>query len=285
MNAQLKLPESILTKHQKQKHTKHVEIDGKIHTLFIDIRHDDECNNGHNTFSITGSLFTGEYQTEPKSDRNLVVCGCIHEIIEQYAPQFAPFIKWHLVSTDSPMHFVANPLYHAGDRDYNGRSKGEPFAFKRKLMFNDVPFLYTPKKELLDFIDEVGLDANWSEFELIELHRKDNSKGGYQFSPKVSLALMSVTEWHKAPFDDMEEARNFIYDMTHCKVEIVERATRYGEGKERNFKAARESAKWSEATDAQLSLPKEELEKLLIARLPTIIQEFKEDVEKIGFVY
>src|SRR6185369_2717706 len=34
-------------------------------------------------------------------------------------------IKWHLCSTDEPMHYIANTLYHAGDRDCWGLRKGE----------------------------------------------------------------------------------------------------------------------------------------------------------------
>lgn len=279
------LPKSILTKRQVQKHVKHVMEDGKQHTLFIDIRYDDSCGNGHNSFAITGSFYRGKYDIDPKSERNLITCGAIHDTIEQHAPEYAPFIKWHLTSSDGPMYYVENTVYHASNRDYNGRLKGEPYAFERKLMFNDVPFLYTPSKELLAFIDEVGLNANWTDFELIELEHKENAKGGYQFKPRLSFALMPVTKWHKAPFDNWDEARNFVHAMTHCKVEIVKRATQYGEGKERDFDAARSCAIWPEATDEQLSLPKEELTKLLLERLPALMQDFKHDMEKLGFTY
>ena len=34
-------------------------------------------------------------------------------------------IKWHLVGADGPMHYVANTVYHAGDRDHYGLKKGE----------------------------------------------------------------------------------------------------------------------------------------------------------------
>lgn len=281
----INLPESKLTKNQKQKHVKHFNEDGKPHTLFVDIRYDDECGNGHNTFAITGSLYSGNYEIEPKSERDLISCGCLHDEIKKYAPEIAHLIKWHLTNSDSPMYYVENTVYHASNRDYNGRLKGEPYAFERKLMFNDVPFLYTPTKELLTFIDEVGLNANWADFELIELHHKDNAKGGYQFKPKLSFALMPVTEWHKAPFDNWDEARTFIHAMTHCKVEIVKRATQYGEGKERDFNAARACGVWPDATDEQLSLPKEELKALLLERLPSMMQEFKQEMEKLGFTY
>lgn len=276
---------SKLTRNQKQQHVKHFIENGKKHTLFIYIRHDDQCGNGHNTFAITGSLYEGEHKTEPRSERNLISCGCIHDDIAKHAPEFAPFIKWHLTSTDAPMHYIANTCYHASDRDCFGRKKGEPYNFERKLKVNDSPFLYTPSKELLDFIDSVGIDANWSDFELIEVPHKDNEKGGYQSKPKWSFSAMPVLPWHKAPFDTWDDACSFVHAMSNCSVEIVHRATAYGEGKERDFDAAREAAIWPEATNEQLSLPRKELEKLLQDRLPSLMDDFKRDVEKLGFVY
>ncbi len=40
-------------------------------------------------------------------------------------PELAPFIKWHLCSTDQPLHYIANTLFHAGDKDCWGLRKGE----------------------------------------------------------------------------------------------------------------------------------------------------------------
>lgn len=51
--------------------------------------------------------------------------GCIHEEIAERIPALAPFIKWHLTSTDEPLHYIANTLYLAGDRDCWGMKKGE----------------------------------------------------------------------------------------------------------------------------------------------------------------
>ena len=58
-----------------------------------------------------------------------------------------------------------------------------------------------------------------------------------------------------------------------------------GEGKERQFEAARSVAVWPEATDEQLSLPKEELTEILNARLPALMEAFKADMVAAGFLY
>lgn len=74
------------------------------------VRHDDQCGNGHNSFGITGEIYerirnTGRY--------HLDVCGCIHEEIKKHFPELTPLLKWHLSSTDGPMHYIANTVYHA----------------------------------------------------------------------------------------------------------------------------------------------------------------------------
>ena len=63
------------------------------------VRFDDQCGNGHNTFSITGSTTDGQG-------------GCIHDLVAVHFPELPPFIKWHLTNTDGPMHYVANTVYH-----------------------------------------------------------------------------------------------------------------------------------------------------------------------------
>lgn len=78
-------------------------------TLVVKVRHDDSCGNGHNSFAITGSLYDGK----PLCERNLLTCGCIHDEIVKHMPELAKYIKWHLSSTDGPMYYVENTLYHA----------------------------------------------------------------------------------------------------------------------------------------------------------------------------
>jgi hypothetical protein len=112
---------SILTKSQKLQHEFLVEYQGESCDLIVDIRYDDQCGNGHNSFSITGSL----YKAGRRSDAATIVCGCIHDVIEALAPELAPLIKWHLFDANGPMHYGSNSLYHASSRDYRGLLAGE----------------------------------------------------------------------------------------------------------------------------------------------------------------
>lgn len=126
--------DSILTK--KQVKTFRVDFlegdDNSPVTLIAKVRYDDECGNGHNTFAITGERYEkyhhpGESTIEHKNGRKLWMssCGCLHDEIAEHFPELAPLIKWHLCSSDGPMHYLANTLYFADDRDHWGLRKGE----------------------------------------------------------------------------------------------------------------------------------------------------------------
>lgn len=211
------LPPSVLTKSQKRKYgPRLIKEGGKEFTISATVRFDDECGNGHNTFSITGEI--------PAQG----MFGCLHDEIAKHFPELAPLIKWHLVSTDGPMHYVANVTYHASDCDHNGLRKGETRQIRNgrtgKLCWKlkDVP--------LPEYVDS---------------DEKPLAKFMVEYEP-----------WN-----------------------------RIGEGKARDFDAARRIAVWPDATDEQLSLPKPELTALLLARLPALMVEFKAAVESLGFTY
>ena len=86
-----------------------IEGYGTDTSISVELRFDSR-HNGPETFSITAAM------RRP---------GCLHEAIAEVFPELEPLIKWHLTSTDGPMHYVANTCYHAGDRDCNGLRRGE----------------------------------------------------------------------------------------------------------------------------------------------------------------
>ncbi len=59
----------------------------------------------HPYFSITGDL---------RENGRWVSGGCMHDEVLEYFPALAPYVRWHLTSTDGPMHYLANAQYHAG---------------------------------------------------------------------------------------------------------------------------------------------------------------------------
>ena len=64
----------------------------------INLRFDDSCNNGHNTFAMTVSA------------QNFG--GCMHDEIAKVCPELRKYIKWHLCSTDGPLYYIENTIYH-----------------------------------------------------------------------------------------------------------------------------------------------------------------------------
>jgi hypothetical protein len=77
-------------------------------------------------FSITGETWE---LGKARIDRNSLGCGAL--TLGDYIPELAHLDKWHLVSKESgPMHYVANTLYHASNRDHNGLLKGEKRQIK-----------------------------------------------------------------------------------------------------------------------------------------------------------
>lgn len=88
--------------------------------LTVELRFDDNCKNGHASFAITGTV------RNPRTRRDdFQAGGCLHDEIAEVFPELAPLIPWHLTSTDGPMHYVANTIYQASDRDHNRLLAGE----------------------------------------------------------------------------------------------------------------------------------------------------------------
>lgn len=258
-------------------------INGDKVIMHANIRFDDSCHNGHNDFAITGH---GWY--EKVNNRDWDFGGCCHDLISEIFPELEPLIKWHLVSTDGPLHYVANTLYLAGDMDYNGRRKGEPCSWEKRFRFSAFPTMtFAIKDGLIDaLLDVQETRRKPGILDIIEVPYtgKDNPNGVYR--PKYTLACYPVDAWYKAPFDTRAEAlewqTSLLVTESYEEVKII---TAYSQGKERELDAARRAAAWPEATDEQLSLPREELKALLEARLPALQADFRKVIADIGMAW
>lgn len=104
----MELPKSVLTKEQKKVSRRQYTEEGIDYRADINIRFDDECGNGHNTFSLTCAVWRKQNGRWVEDS-----AGCQHDLIARISPTLRPYIKWHLVSTDGPMHYIANTMYHA----------------------------------------------------------------------------------------------------------------------------------------------------------------------------
>jgi len=265
------LPASVLTKAQGRHFTREFTRDGTRFLLDAHVRYDDSCGNGHNTFSITGVL------KEKMGSRFIEhSAGCIHDEIVNAVPELAPYIKWHLCSSDGPMHYLQNSLYLAGDRDCWGKRKGEPKSFETKLYFDAVPIAFSYPEKFVRWL-QTSLQ-NKVTFEIKEISHEKRNGETYDFKPKYSLNDFAF-RWYECPFDSRLEAEQFKKALECCTPRFETVCVAWGEGKEPELEKAREAAIWPEAQLEDFTQEK------LLARLPTLMQEFKRDVESLGFIY
>lgn len=194
------------------------------------LRFDDEYHNGHETFSITGETQLYNRALDIwREDSG----GCIHDVLARHFPELAPLIKWHLVSTDGPMHYIANTIYLAGDRDCHGLRVGESRQIR-------------------------------------------NRKTG---EPCWRLGYAADSPAHKVG-DYVDGARPAILPGLEWQPLL-----RIGEGKARDLAAARSTAVWPDATDAELMQEPDALRAALAARLPALLAAFQADMRAAGFLW
>lgn len=270
-----KLPESTLVKTQPKKIHSYHNADGS--QIRIRMQYDDDCGNGHNSFSITGDW----WETKPTNSRKEPdCCGCIHDLIEKYAPDLAKYIKWHLCSSDGPIHYLGNAVYSAGNQDCWKRAPGDVSQSEYGIRFNGSTVTHFINSKLYTYL-KTAIENEVHEFKVITVTHK---KKPNTFTPNYSVNDFTDI-WHECPFKTITEAEEMCKALMNETVEFVNLPVAYSKGKAREFDSARYHAIWPEATDEQLSLPKEELEKILEARLPVLMQEFKAAMEELGFVY
>jgi hypothetical protein len=136
--------ESRLTKAQKRIFgPKPINGWGRDATITAEVRYDDRCGNGHNSLAITA-----EIRRPGRGD--IEAGGCMHEEIVKAFPELAPYVRWHLVSSDGPMAYIENTMYWLG---YRGWCDGKPSSppnlehAKKTAVWPDMPaaFLAPPR--------------------------------------------------------------------------------------------------------------------------------------------
>lgn len=215
--------------------------------LQVEARFDDNCKNGHNTFAITGTI---RRKDRRGPDDGWLAGGCLHEDIARVFPELAPLIQWHLCSSDGPMHYIANTVYLAGDRDSRGLRKGE----KRQLVNGRTK---EPVWSLRADATGCALKTALGEDEDI-----------------ANLPIYRLQDMLAAPTMPEHAPRLF---WEPCWI--------VGEGKARELDKARAAAIWPEATDAELCAEPDVLRATLAARLPDLLAAFREDITRAGFIW
>jgi len=201
------LPESTINKFASYKLVKYFKEDGKDKRIDVVLRYDDSCNNGHNTFGITGTIYPDG------------TSGCIHDEIAKHFPQLAKYIKWHLCSSDGPLHYIANTKYHAS-------------------------YISPHQDKYYVYLEDSTLGIREILLGIFSSQQTNKIRAAYP------TALISTKEYYNPM------------------------------AKEPDLEAARHTAIWPDATLEQL-----QDEDALNARLPALMEEFREAMRELGFKY
>jgi hypothetical protein len=257
--------------------TKDIDYHGVRATMHVRLRFDDDCRNGHNTFAMTADVYRRDKRG---ADGGFLSGGCMHEEIAQHFPGLARLAKWHLCSTDGPMHYEANTVHFAGKRDCWGKLKGEPKRWATFVRFGTSPIWHPLTPKFAEWLQNP--DVRLDDLEVIRID-KLLERDRETFGPKFTFGGYEYSDiWHKCPFDSEAGALEWAEALAGPH-EFVRRPTAWGEGKERELDAARRAAVWPDATDEELSAEPDELRAALRARLPGLLAEFRADMEACGF--
>ena len=181
-----------LVKRQRRKLGPRVYTEnGETYRIIANVRHDDDCGNGHNTFSVTGEIVRKQGSRWVEDS-----CGCLHDEIARHFPEVAHLIKWHLSSTVGPMHYVANTVYLAGDRDHNGLKAGET----RGMVKRDGSPIYEWRAD--DGMQPYELRATGGGMESVTFHLVQRVRVGEGKERQLEAARSSAV-WHDATDEEL----------------------------------------------------------------------------------
>lgn len=159
------------------------------YTFVIDIRLNDECNNGHEDFSITGKYWSpGDRKTN-----NNACFGAIGDTVVEHLPSFGIFNDLHLCDFNgAPMYSLGNGYYHLVN---NG-----PESCQKYLRLNEVEI-----DVLKNSADEQHFTYLFNKFKVHE-RWKVEAEGAIEFLEKVTGKKFEskATKSHFTPMSDEE---------------------------------------------------------------------------------
>lgn len=266
---------SILVKKQvKQLIKNDVTVNGqKYKKVVCNIRYDDQCGNGHNSFAITGDFYVNQREID-RNDPSM--CGCCHDDLVKVFPEIAHLIKWHFSSSDGPVHYIANTLYNARECDTANCKVGDPTKFEKFVLLGNSGYPHKFGSGFTAFLEEAQ-KSGWILKPLAIAHKKEPN--GYDFSEKYSIEGFDC-EWYQCAFDNINTVTGFCNTANKQGFAIVNKPVAWAKAVTPNLEAARNSAVWPDATIEQL-----QDKDLLQARLGGLLSEFKADIKSLEFTF
>ncbi len=241
---------TVLVKHQKKvTDWKEYEEHGQTYRIRSTVRYDDECGNGHNSFAVTGEIEhkRGNHRFYEHSG------GCIHDKVGKWFPEIKPLIKWHLTSSDGPMHYTANTLHY----------------YKKHLFLLNKPTIMAELQKRRDTLKSAGA-LTLHRFESIWVLEGVYQGKKYSVDRSMTWEKPSVKEMYEEIYTDIlgDPAKDLYLNK--------------GDTIESTLASARHCAIWD---DMPGGVDVADMEKQVEARLPQLLKDFRKAVEGYGFTY
>ena len=160
----------------------------------IEISLDDDCKNGHQDFSLTGTCWE---KGKSHIDRNMKFGGACGDTIVKLFPEYEIFERLHICDFNgSPMYPIENAIYHAKRK---GKESLQSYLRLTELETETLMQYLDEKLAFRFHLENMGVVARWKE-EANEAIKKLEELTGNEFA-NVS------TKSHYTPLTEEEHKR------------------------------------------------------------------------------
>lgn len=180
-----------------------ITTDAEGNQMYISIRLNDECKNGHQDFAITADIYQ---KGKPKADKYLVAAGCCHDAILKACPELKIFVNLHLCDyTGCPMYAVENGFYHITEGFNSVKPESENFKqyYCDEYRITGAQFETLVKSETkTQFaikIQELGILSQWKSEADTAISMLENMTG------KTFVVDSAKTQFHAPTAEEIRE--------------------------------------------------------------------------------
>lgn len=187
----------------------------KGNPLIIKIRLNDECKNGHQDFSITGTTYRpfekgdrkdGDWKVFNGKNYTFDSGGCIHETIIKARPNLQIFVNLHLCDYEGiPTYAVENGFYHLTNGFNNTKPESADFKSEfcsyYRITAKQFDSLKTAKNKLQYALQlkELGILQQWKEEANKAIQMLEEMTG------KIFVVDSVKTQYHAPTTEEIKE--------------------------------------------------------------------------------
>ena len=133
-------------------------LDNEGNQWKIEISLDDDCKNGHQDFSLTGTCWE---KGKKRIDRNMTFGGACGDTIVKLFPEYEIFERLHICDFNgSPMYPIENAIYHAKRK---GKESLQSYLRLTELETETLMQYLDEKLAFRFHLENMGVVARWKE--------------------------------------------------------------------------------------------------------------------------